>query len=87
LSRGILSGVLHTGKLWLVGTFVCWIAGLLFALQLTRNELITTAFTYTVLYLIFISLGGHFLLGEQFSLMKSFGIALALLGIGLLMLG
>ena len=82
-----LAGVLSTGKLWLTGMFLCWIAGLAFALLLTKSELITTFIVYTTLVFIFIVFGGYFLLGEHLSLVKLIGGTLALLGIVLIKFG
>ncbi|MDR0476889.1 MAG: hypothetical protein LBH14_02985 [Desulfobulbaceae bacterium] len=86
-SQGLIAGVLNTGKLWLAGMVMCWIAGLFFALLLTKNELVTSFIAYYALTFIFIALGGYFLLGEHFSLAKSMGVILTLFGIYVLMRG
>ena len=83
-SQGIIVGILNAGKLWLTGMFVCWIAGLIFALLLTKSELVTTFVVYTALTFTFVVLGGYLFLGEHFSFVKLIGVVLALLGICLL---
>ena len=82
-----ITGVLTTGKLWLAGLFMGWIAGITYATLLTRNELITIHFPYIVFNFIFVALGGFLLLGEHFSITKLIGIILAFCGVYLLIRG
>ena len=79
-----LAGVMSTGKLWLTGMFIGWIAGLTYAVLLTKHDLITTTVVNIALYFTFVTLAGHFLLGEHFSLVKFMGTVLAFLGVCLL---
>jgi drug/metabolite transporter (DMT)-like permease len=82
-----LPGVLHTGKLWLAGIFMGWIAGLVLSLLLTRHELVVLFVAYLVLNLMLVALGGYFVLGESLSRAQLLGICLALLSIYLLVRG
>ena len=80
LSLGIWQA-LRDGYLWIGGIFLSWIAGLLWALYITRNDVSTAISFYVPLTYIFTFLGGILILKEPISLNKGLGCAFILIGL------
>ena len=72
---------LSSGYLWLIGIFVGWLAGLLFALTVTRLEISTALSLYVPLVYAFTVIGGLLVLREPFSTTKIFGFGFILVGL------
>lgn len=73
--------ILKSGYLWLFGMILSWLAGIFFALILTRYE-ITESFTlYVPLVYLLIILGGLFLFNETLSVTKGIGIFFVFVGL------
>jgi multidrug transporter EmrE-like cation transporter len=83
-SQGVWT-ILQTGRLWILGMALSWLAGLVFAIVLTRQDLIVTYVFYVSLTYALVVAGGHFLLGEPLSGLKLAGVALSLGGVVCLM--
>lgn len=83
-SQGVWT-ILQTGRLWILGIVLCWLAGLVFAVALTRQGLIITYVFYGSLSYALVVTGGHFLFGEPLSGLKLVGVALCLAGLVCLM--
>lgn len=79
-SLGMLR-TLREGRLWLAGIVISWVAGLLFALYVTKNEISTAFSLYVPLVYILTFLGGVLLLKESISLNKGLGCAFILIGL------
>jgi multidrug transporter EmrE-like cation transporter len=79
--------VLHTGRLWILGVALCWLAGVVFAVVLTRQSLVAAYVFYVSLTYVLVVVGSHFLLGEPLSGMKLLGVVLTLGGLVCLMWG
>lgn len=77
--------MLREGWLWLAGMVICWIAGLGFALLLTRMQVTDALSWYVPLVYVMVMLGGVFLLRETFSLHKITGLVCVLVGLILLL--
>jgi multidrug transporter EmrE-like cation transporter len=83
-SQGVWT-ILHTGRIWISGMMLCWLAGLVFAVALTRQDLIVTYVFYGSLSYALVVTSGYFLLGEPLSGLKLTGVALCLAGLVCLM--
>lgn len=79
-TQGILS-FLQNGKLWLAGIFLGWVAGMSYAVALTRLPITKATVVYLPLAYIATVLGGVFFLGEDITLMKKIGLAIITIGL------
>lgn len=79
-TQGILP-FLMTGKLWLSGIVFGWVAGMSYALALTRLPITKATVVYWPLAYIATVLGGVFFLGEDITLMKKIGLGIITVGL------
>jgi multidrug transporter EmrE-like cation transporter len=78
---GDLKNLLFNARLWLAGMAVSWLAGLVYAVVLTRIELNFAYPVYLALTYVMVTAGSRFFLHEAFSPMKMLGVGIILLGL------
>lgn len=83
-SQGLVS-LLAKGWLWFVGMGICWIAGVVFAVLLTRLSIIDSTSLYIPVTQTLVTIGGYFFLGEQLSGLKIVGVCIIIIGMIILL--
>jgi multidrug transporter EmrE-like cation transporter len=78
---GDLKNILFNARLWLAGMAVSWLAGLAYAVVLTKVELNFAYPVYVALTYVMVAAGSRFFLHEAFSPMKMLGVGVILLGL------
>lgn len=79
-TQGVLP-FLQTGRLWLTGILLGWVAGMSYALALTRLPITKATVVYWPLAYLATVLGGVFFLGEDITVMKKIGLAIITIGL------
>lgn len=79
-SGGYLQG-LRDGYLWLLGIVLSWVAGMIFALYVTKTEISSAVTFYVPMLYTFTFVGGVLLLKEEISPYKILGSAFILVGL------
>lgn len=79
-SQGVIKGVCD-GYLWVLGIGLSWVAGMLFALYITKNEISSTMSFYVPLVYLMTFLGGVLLLKESVNADKVIGSAFLAVGL------